>query len=172
MKDSICIAQILDVQPFGLIVQLVPSGAKALLHASQIAKRFVNPLRSGYKPGEEISVKFLGQNKLNGLLEVSRKALLDTDEPRRRVSMAKSTGKRTGVLPKAQKTTQSGGEEVCEAPVKKEDGGGAATVPTESDGSSTNKGIKSNKSVSLYKKAQFSVTQNSRVLYHTLLSLC
>ncbi len=63
---------------YGFILQLVPDSVTTtcLLHASQVDKGYVDPFKYGYKKGDDISVKYLGRNKLTGRLEVSRRALL------------------------------------------------------------------------------------------------
>ena len=62
---------------YGLVVELLPSKIKTLLHASRIDHYLVNPLKMGYKVGDEMKVKYLGVEPGTGKKVISRKVLLD-----------------------------------------------------------------------------------------------
>ena len=66
-----------EIKVYGMMVELLPSGVKTLLHASMIDHYLVNPTKMGYTLGQEMEVKYLGKDKRTGRLVVSRKALLD-----------------------------------------------------------------------------------------------
>ena len=75
-------SRIFDVRHYGLMVELVPSGTKVLLHSSNIAHGgFVDPSQAGYKVGDEIEVKYLGKDAKTGKKLISRKVLLDPPPP-------------------------------------------------------------------------------------------
>ena len=95
VNGNIYSARITDVKHYGFMLQLLPDSVSTscLLHASQVDKGFVDPFKYGYKKGDEISVKYLGRNKLTGRLEVSRKALL-APPPLKKKGRGQTTGEK------------------------------------------------------------------------------
>ena len=73
---AIYTAKVIDIKPFGLLMELEPSGVKALLHSSQIDhKHIVHPDELGFQLGQSLSVKYFGRDPA-GRVRISRKALL------------------------------------------------------------------------------------------------
>lgn len=55
---------------------MVPGGVVTFLPSSHIQSKFIgNPSTLGYKPGQEMSVKYFGRDPVTGQLQVSKKAL-------------------------------------------------------------------------------------------------
>ena len=68
---------IIDIQDNGLFLEMVSGGAIAFLHSSHIQNKFLgHPGTLGYRPGQEICVKYFGRDPVTGQLQVSRKALM------------------------------------------------------------------------------------------------
>lgn len=68
---------IIDIQDNGLFLEMVPGGTFAFLHSSHIQNKFLgHPGTLGYRPGQEICVKYFGKDPVTGQLQVSRKALM------------------------------------------------------------------------------------------------
>jgi polyribonucleotide nucleotidyltransferase len=69
-------ARVVDIKSFGVMVELAPSGVKALLHLSQIDhKKVAHPDELGFQLGQTMSVKYFGRDPA-GRLRISRKVLL------------------------------------------------------------------------------------------------
>ncbi len=58
------------------MVELIPGGEPTLLGVSEIDNGWVNPLRHGYRKGDEIAVKYVGENETTGEILISRRVLL------------------------------------------------------------------------------------------------
>ena len=108
VRGNIYDAKILEVKSFGYKVELVAGrpNTSSLLHASQIDKGYVDPIKHGYKVGDQISVKYLGRNKLTGRLEISRKALLTADK--HQLEEESDDGSRQTKVVKSKRTTKDG----------------------------------------------------------------
>ena len=82
MLGEVYKSRVVEVRYYGLMVELLPSGSKLLLHSSHIDHQPVDLLNTDYKVGDEIMVKYIGKDRTTGKALISRKALLDpTEEP-------------------------------------------------------------------------------------------
>ena len=69
-------AMIVEVQENGMFIEMVPGGVIVFLPSSQIQSKFIgHPGTLGYKPGQEVTVKYFGRDPVTGQLQVSKKAL-------------------------------------------------------------------------------------------------
>ena len=61
---AIYTAQIIDIRSYGLIIELLPSRDRALLHVKQLDHKLVpHPEELGFHLGQEISVKYFGRDE-------------------------------------------------------------------------------------------------------------
>lgn len=65
-----------DIQSYGIMLTLQPSGIKTLLHSSKVDHTPGSPMSKNINIGDKIEVKVLGLDKVNQRYIVSRKALL------------------------------------------------------------------------------------------------
>lgn len=61
---AIYTAQIIDIRSYGLIIELLPSRDRTLLHMKQLDHKLVpHPEELGFQLGQEISVKYFGRDE-------------------------------------------------------------------------------------------------------------
>lgn len=73
---SIYSAQVMELRPTGVMVQLYEGMTPALLHNSQLdARRVQHPSALGIEVGQSIKVKYFGRDETSGQMRLSRRAI-------------------------------------------------------------------------------------------------
>ena len=76
--DKTYLGKVVSITDFGAFVQILPS-VQGLLHVSEIAHYRVNQVSDELSIGDEVPVKVIEIDKVNGKVRLSRKALLPRD---------------------------------------------------------------------------------------------